>query len=479
MLAAAATAFAASGGVGQTALEQQLASALTPPGRSAATVLHADLNGDGRPDLLVAVLSAGLVPVLVPGGQTAARPFLPPDTADLALDQLTRIEKVLVLGGPGQAGVVVTRTSTGASATNLEILVLGWDGSAVRTLFDHHLSDWAGPIGWRLIPDSTIELRCPALGIYDHKLFDHPTQVLQFRWQNGAFVLAVRHTGAPATRRQMMNLAEADFFADDLNRAVLRYRSVIDEASLADEPDLHVDWRNVARFRLGEIAALQGDLAAARTWLATAASAPAPLGPIAQAFLQAAASHGAAAGFAAVQQSPLPTLLSSGQAGNLDFPVTAGAFGALGKGAAAALDSLGSPDQLSQARVDAAFRQAGLATTGLQVGDLDGDGQVEVAAILPFGPHEQTLWLLVSRQRRWTAIATLEAPNGIGEAVSLPNHRQAIVVRGPPGAAPAGTLLSWDGQEVIIVDAQGHRRGAVQTNFAPPGADCVVAEDLP
>jgi hypothetical protein len=182
------------------------------------------------------------------------------------------------------------------------------------------------------------------------------------------------------------------------------------------------------------------------------------------------------AGFAAIQQSDLPTRLATGGAGNLDFPVTLGPFGALGEAIAYYLDHTPatgppSPEGLRQ----------GLAGLGLQVGDvvvadLNGDGASEVGAVIPFGPREQTLWLFVARGGRWQAIATLPAPRGLDGVQALGGGKQALRVRNVAGASAPATLLGWDGARVGLPTAAG-ALAPVPTDFAP-STGCAVAEPM-
>src|SRR5262245_38633239 len=159
-LSHAATWFAASGAVGNAALEQQFAAALKPTTgagpRYDVAVLSADLDGDGKRELLVSARLAGLLPLLVPGGQPTPQP-LAVGGAGPTRGVLTTIGRVLRLSG-SRSGILVTQVSQGASATNTRIQVVAWDGARQGVVFDQGISDWAGPARWDVTTDRQIQL---------------------------------------------------------------------------------------------------------------------------------------------------------------------------------------------------------------------------------------------------------------------------------------------------------------------------------
>ena len=468
--------FAKQGVVDDENLRGQLARAISPSNSQPATVMGVDLNGDSHAELLASVPVDGLIPIVVTGQSAEPFTLLPSSNSPSAKTSIARTYSFQV-GRPPD--VVLVRTTEGASATNTEILVVRWTGRDASVLFDQTISDWAGDANWQIDPSGSIVLTCPASGIYDHKLLLHPRQVRSYRWSGSAFSLVSRHTDAPNTRRQMMNLAEADFFAGDVAKAVVRYRSVVNDSSLTDEQDVPVDWQDFARLRLGEIAALSDNQPDADRWLTEAAKAGPPLGSVASAFSQAYHLHGPTAGFAAIQGSSLPVLFERSQMGTLGFPVTLGAFGALGQGVAWYLDHAPSIGTESADEISTSLASLGLQVRQVTVADLDVDGKNEIAAIVPFGQREQTVWLFVQTGGRWKPTATLEAPNGLGSSTKIDGGRQAILVNNLTGAVPSVTYLTWDGHAFGVSAATSAAPSPLSVNFYRNGDQCDVAEDLP
>lgn len=475
-LEAAVTAFVRSGALDDPRLIDQFARALSLPDQEPASVLSADLDGDQQRDVIVGVPIKRLEPVIALHGQ-AATPLLP-DPAQLTASApaLTKLVEIRSFAGSSRPFIVLTRATEGASATVTEILIVGWRDNQPRLLFNQSISDWAGTATWRILPDQTVELTCPAFGVYDHKLLPHPRQTRSYRWNGTSFALISRHTDPPTTRREMINLGEADFFAGDFARATTRFRAVIESSSLTDEEGVQVDWPDFARFRLGQIAALSNQQADAERWLESAARAPAPLGSLARAFLDAERTGGPAAGFAAVQHSNVPDLFDHSQMGNLDFPIRLGPLGALGEGVASELNQGFDPAHVQASQLAARLSRSGIQATNVTVADLDGDGSVEVAMIIPFGHREQTLWLFVHEGGRWHAIATVQAPNGLA-GIQDAGDQKAIAVLSPPGATPGKTLLFWDGHQVTASANGTSTRALVPTNFVTGDGTCPVAED--
>ncbi len=474
-LAAAVAAFVGSGAAGDRRLVKEFAQKLDPPNRDPASVLAVNLDDNSLLDLIVGVPLPRLEPLLSLNGQPP-RPLLP--ATGTSVGATTRVVEARDFAGDSRPFVVLTRAVDGASATTTDVLIVAFVSGRPEVVFDQQISDWAGPASWRIAQDQSVELTCPAFGIYDHKLLKHPRQVRSYRWDGATFALASRHTDPPTTRREMINLAEADFLDGDLAGAATRFRAVVDNASLADEEGVQVDWRNVARFRLGEIAALSGQQAEAEKWLTAAAQAQPPLGAIAGAFLQAERSGGPAAGFAAIQQSDLPDLFERSQMGNLDFPIRLGPFAALGQGVAFVLNHSSDPSNISASGLSARISQAGLQAKNVTVGDLNGDGQPEIAMILPFGHREQTLWLVVRQSGGWRALATVEALDGVDGLHRLSEGRQAIGILAPRGSARPTTLLVWDGQQVGLIASPTSTVAPAPTNFVAGDGTCQVAEDL-
>lgn len=448
---------------------------LSAPNRDPASVVAADLDGDARLDLIVGVPVPRLEPLLSLNGQQP-RPLLPAIGAPA--DATIRVVEARDFTGDSRPFIVLTREVEGASATITDILVVALIGGRPEVIFDQQISDWAGPASWRIVQNQAVELTCSAFGVYDHKLLQHPRQVRTYRWNGATFALASRHTDPPTTRREMFNLAEADFANGNLAGAATRYRAVVEDASLSDEDGVQVDWLNVARLRLGEIATLSGQSAEAEKWLTAAARAQPPLGTVAAAFLRAERVGGPAAGFAAIQQSNLPDLFERSQMGNLDFPMRLGPFAALGQGVAFVLNHAGDSSVTTTSELSARLAEAGLQAKNLTIGDLNGDGQPEIAMILPFGNREQTLWLFVHEGGGWRAIATVEAPNGVDGLHALAGGFQAIGVLMPPGSNPPKTFLTWNGQEVGLAASPTSAPAPVATNFAAGDGNCLISEDV-
>ncbi|MBI2939442.1 MAG: hypothetical protein HYY04_03310, partial [Chloroflexi bacterium] len=478
--AAALRSFVAADGDGDAESRAALQNELTVLATSPPTILTTSAVGDPRRSI-VASLGLSSVPVLVAervGNQVWVMEVPPgrPDASTIA-----RIQAVADLTGDRSAEVVITWTTQGASAAPVRILVLGWTEAGLRAQFDQTISNWAGPASWQLTPPNRITISCLAFGVYDHKLLTHPQQRQFWAWDGKQFVLREQQTDTPTIRRQMVNLAEAAFTAGRFDQAADWFRGAAEFIGLADEPNMPVDWRGYSRFRRGQLFALQGKRAVAITELKQAEMAEEPLRGLAKAFRATYEARGVAAAFAAIQTSDYPGRVFRETAGNLAWPIDAETLGALGWGLAAIHDRLPAGTAPTAANVAQAAKQAGLTVVDPTVVDLDGDGNPEVAAILPFGERERSLWLLHRRGDEWLPRRVLRDASAITGASEMPNKRHAIQVRpvGPRDGSErppdAGPLVGWDGKQPVR-----YQNGTAQP--LPPvlfGDQCQVAEDLP
>lgn len=424
----------------------------------------ADLDGDGAPELLVALVSpVSLVRQTAEGFAVEDLPnaiYWPPDNT------WPTVQQVADLTGDGRPEIVLAYLFAGASHAGTELLVLGREGEGWAEWLRVGLDNWAGGGEWRLEPqpDGTqaIVTTCAVFGVFDAKLVSHPLQQDTHRWDGQRFTLAASVQDPPSNRRQVVNLAEAALRAGAYRAALGIYQRLLDEPDLPDEPkggtaEGQPDWVAFATLRLGQVHALLGERETALTALAEAEGAGSTVGRLAQRFRQAyVASHDPAAAWAALLEDTEIFAEQYYERGNLvSFP--GNALDALypGMALAAVLNDQprlveGAPEALR-----AAWARVGLETGDPLIADLDGDGQVEVVVIQrvasPQPPELEgglaPAWVLDRGPDGWFAALLLPGPErnkDIRPEGPLPvpgTHRLAVRL---------GTWVrGWDGEQVI------------------------------
>lgn len=259
-------------------------------------VAPADLDGDALQDLLVGLgLDDGIVLLIRQTDNGWHGSVASPSSPGLPLDLDAESPRVVAAGdlnGDGQPDLALAHRHS----LNTEVLDLfTWAPDGPRSLFRASFSNWSGLTGFRLVPHGgvyDIEATCRQWGVFDHHLFPHQVRTITYRWIDGAYREVSNILEPPRTRRQQINVAEAALARWDLDAAVTAFRRVMEDPNLSDEREIYgefgpPDWIAYARFRLGEIHALRGDVAAAREEMEQVAASAGPVAEAAQAFLAA------------------------------------------------------------------------------------------------------------------------------------------------------------------------------------------------
>ncbi len=429
-----------------------------------AEVDLADLDSDGQREAILTLGYPGL-PIVVlrkeAAGFASYRLLAPPDAMPdgaftWARSTIARIEDI---NGDGRTEIIVIDQAPGASASNSQLTVHQWSGDGFRVLLTVSYTDWAGEANWGLRPGQTgydLYVYQPYLGVHDHKLLTHQVVTATYRWQADAYGAADRQLSSPTVQRHQVNVAEELFLKGDFAHAAAEFRKAIALKNLPPEESVQVDWTGYGWFRLGECYALLGRQEEARQAMNEAAKAGSTIGDLAAAFLTGyAGSDATTKALAAVSNVDLYERVYQGKGGNLDFPVDAGAV-LYPAGAVLAFLSA-HPDLATQPSADVAkaLQGMGLRVTSALTADLNGDGQGEVAVILPAGRGDLgRLWLFGRVDGDWRAFA--------GETGTRLTIREAIGLRGGGGTCivvesetqgqPRQALYGWDGQRVVPLD---------------------------
>jgi|GEM_PF-3416537 len=296
------TAAVRAAGEDTTALERRLAE-LAANRWADPAVTRADLDGDRREDRII-TFGWCQTPAILYRAADPGTAFPVPRTAENAPTWSpgggTKVEQVADVNGDGRAELVVTALQAGASAGHTFLYIYRWNGDGFDILFTDHLSNWIGPNDWR-VGDGSVSIQCRPLGPYEGKMMEHRQQTELFRWDpaRGGYVLAERVIAPVPSRILQVSAAELLFQQGDFAAATEQFRRVGDLPVLNPRPD-DPDWIAYAHLRLGQIAALSGRPEDALTELEQATRGANPVAEAAARFRDGYRQSGPAAGFEAL-----------------------------------------------------------------------------------------------------------------------------------------------------------------------------------
>jgi hypothetical protein len=468
-------------------LADQIRAILPVPTAQQPVAAISDVDGDTRPDLLLALRFMYGFPVFAfLGGENYRGVPLPADYDQDALRDFHIANawpggvEARDVTGDGNLEVVATYELPGGSGSTQRVYVFCWVGEtkAFDRIFQATLVSWAGSSTWemRTGPGGSQEfvISGPAFGVFDHKLLPHPTKTQVWQWGPGAgrFVMAEETISQPESLRQQVNVAEALLRQGEYEKAAEEYRRVITDKSLKEEDDTNEaqpNWRAYARLRLGQVYALLGKETEARTELSEAQTAGSTIGQLATAFLDAYGGGDTvvAAWASLINKSNLPELLYEEKAGNLGFPVTAFSVYYPGLAVAAYLDhypagASGRADQLAEG-----LKRLGFDVKSVFVADLSGDGKNDVAFVTPERNLEHA-WIAYEREGRWRVGVIAEA-----NEITLVDVRPAagggsvVAARFPENWSPNMLGFSWGEDGAISWDLQGDTPRATARDIWP------------
>lgn len=430
-----------------------------------ADIRVADLDGDGREELLLAANLFGLPAQLYFRGGQAGRwqaTSLLPSLADP--NSRPGIARVEDLNRDGRLEFILTQTTAGASSTTLRLNVLGWTGKDVGVLFQATINDWLGPAGWELVErgdaPADIRLTYSVMGIHDHKLIEHRQRMELYRWRNGRYDLVASETSTPTTYRQLINVAESLYARGDFEPAVGLFTAVVaGDPTLDPEDEERQAWTAFAHFRLGEIAALHGVGATARQHLEIAAGSGGYVARAARAFL--AGGSGSVLRALVAAGATEVDVDSFGRAGELPVGMDIRYLRGGGLILAEYLNRAASSDRTAPALLagdlaaglgELTAGQPGLELAGLELaepGDPAGAGIPAVATAFGSGP-DRSVWLAVRDENRWRAALVGGPDHSLAGSRTLPGGRRAFIL-----AAPRGEIaFSLAGDRLEFLDAR-------------------------
>lgn len=218
-----------------------------------------DVDGDGRPDR---VLSFGWcdLPVLVARAAEPGRlvrlpgplPFTWQGTAG------ARVDRIGDINGDGRPELVVEFHAAGGSMAHKWLYLYQWRDGRFRVLFQDQLTWWVGENRWSIGP-GTVTVQCHPFGPYEFKMMLHRQQTETYRWSpaRGAYELAERSREPVRDQMDQVIVAEQLFQQGQYLDAAGEYRKV-EGLPAFDHPD-SPDWAAYARLRLGQTHALLGN----------------------------------------------------------------------------------------------------------------------------------------------------------------------------------------------------------------------------
>lgn len=432
-----------------------LATLLTVQNDHQATVQMTDLNGDGMREAVISENWMGVPVIIVRSSGTELTPYTLPSADPAAACNVARIGDI---NGDGKLELVVTEEAGGASALNTQVSIYQAVGDSYKKLFSRGFTNWAGLAGWGLAGGDgsagDIYIYQAYLGIHSYKLLHHQTITDTYRFQGDGYVLAGSQLSPPTVQRHYVNAAEELFLKGDYAAAAAGFKTAIDARGLPPEEGVQVNWTAYSWFRLAETYALLNNEAAARAALAEARQAGSTIGDLAVAFAQAYDGPDAAArALAAASNVDLYERLYQGKAGNLDVPVDGRVVLYPAGAVLAYLNSHSDLPGRSPAEIGKALQALGLTTPSLLAADLNGDGQNELAVMLPAGREDlRRLWVFGQVDGAWRAFG-----GEMGQGISLKGVTSvtggqkklaALVIERGAQASPREVLAIWDGRQV-------------------------------
>lgn len=483
----------------------QLRAQLQPQLRSEQQLQVTDLDSDGWPELLVAMLPPASIIRQTDNGlkveDLPAPRYWPPDAV------WPTIEQVIDLTGDQRPEIIFTYNFPSASFLGQELLVTGQkDGEWVEWL-RLPLNNWAGGGEWRLdnrFDPPALVTTCAAFGTFDAKLIAHPLQRNTYRWTGDHFAWDTLEQQEPANLRQSINIFEAGLRLGHFEAALNGYRYLaIEQPNLPDEPagatsQDKPDWIAFAALRAGQIHALLGQPEGALALLSQAEEAGSTIGRLARLFRERYEVSGdpAAAWVALLTDTKIYEEAYNEQGNLVSFP--GNPLGALypGMALAAVLNSRSDIPNDDPEAMRAAWTEYDLTVSDILAADLDSDGQQEVVIIQPLSSSPDStlaqtpVWLLDRGPEGWFAVFLGQYPD------LVPLEPGGTTIKGPflvPGtfyqAVQVGNSLvrGWHGYWVNhYQDTQSWLLDTDPTTLCPvifrsalsPAAEIVPPEPL-
>ncbi|HYF94189.1 MAG TPA: hypothetical protein VD969_18380 [Symbiobacteriaceae bacterium] len=263
--------------------------------KSQPLALRADADGDGALDTLVAFGFCHM-PALLYRSAEFDRPIPLPAAENFTwnYDGGARVDQIADVNADGKPEVVVEITSAGASSIKTHLYVYQWGQGFV---FSDLLSNWRGPNQWT-VGDGTISIQCRPIGPFEYKMALSRQQTEKFRWNpaTSRYELTDRSREPVQTQLQQVSDAEELFQIGGYDDALLAYSQV---GRFKPLPDAEADWPAFAAMRIGQIHALAGRRVEALEALERASEGAGVVGALAGVFRDAYRSGDAADAFAA------------------------------------------------------------------------------------------------------------------------------------------------------------------------------------
>jgi hypothetical protein len=455
-------------------LVERLRAMLPENGFTAPVATAADVDGDGKLDLLLAMQNMYGFPALAFLGGDRYRTIALPVDYDQGTLRDFHVPAAWPDGvqakdvtGDGRLEAVVTYRLPGGSADTTRVYTFRWmpDKKAFDLIFQATLVNWAVESTWELRPglDGSQEfvLNGPAFSVFDHKLLPHPTRTQVWQWAPaaGRFIKAEETVSKPTTLRQQANAAEALLRQGEYEKAIAEYQKVIDDSALVEEDtgEQQPNWRAFARLRLGQTYALLGKGDEARTQLQGAITAGSTIGQLAAAFLAGYTDDDriVAAWGMMMNKSDLHQLFYEEKAGNLGFPMTAFGVYYPGLAVAAYLDRHPEAATATGSNAFANLKAPGFNLKSVVIADVTGDGKNDVAFVTPDKDQEHA-WLAYEKAGRWRVGILAEAEElTVDGALPLAQGGVLVRIRLPDNYSPNLVGYSWDDNGAVSYDLQG------------------------
>lgn len=373
--------------------------------------------------------------------------------------------------GDGVRELVYGVEYPGGSGTTDAITVARWiqDSKELHPIFRADLINWAGESQYQIdttVDAASIKLTFPWFGAFDHKLLAHPnaTQTWEYDDAQDKFVRVSQTIEEPKTQRQALNAGEYAFRNGDLSGALALFERAANDAKLEKEDfgDSKANPAAFAKFRQAMALNLLGRTEEMRKPLSEAQKSGDALASVANTYAKnSSGKDGALRGWIAMAKAgDLYQLIYESKAGNLDFPFEASEIYVQGGILSSYLNTHADADKNPEA-VWSALDALGLKPLQHAAADLDGDGVNEFLAVLQEGgtsPNQaQLLWFVYKHDKVWRvrAVDLADTVAFEGGAIPLPNSQaRALKLKLPQAFTPNETALTWDGKQIIWLDAK-------------------------
>jgi hypothetical protein len=473
----------------QRATLAQMAADLPSHSRENGQVISVDLDEAAQAELFIAPkLNGG--PLLYAryadgNWQSLPVPAAPPGSNSL-VDNSVNLWPVSAetrdMTGDGRPEALVTHAFSGGSNWREHVQVLHWNDDSFDVLFRAELVNWAGRSTWELEPNSDggqdVVLRYPyfySTG-FESKMVAHPQATQRWRWDSSLTRYVLQETqldlesvlgqwaGEPEWEllRVLVNEAELDYQAGDLEEALEGYRDVVARAAAMERPkQKSPHWPAYARFRITQIQAMLGQVDAAQgemNSLLADLDKKSNLRPLIQAFDDAYDPTQADAALRAIAALHRLRMYKPGyvdRPGNLTFPMDMGTLLWPGTPLARYLDAHpeavdGSPSPEREQALLRALSELGFPVTDVRIADIDAAGHPE--ALVTTDETDQpngrrSVWLLAHVEDGWRSCRQPNKGRSLGETLTeepLPDGRIAL--------RKDESVFVWTGNGLVEVD---------------------------